>query len=106
MINQEPPLTGRNCIPSNWKRSSPGILSIFFVTLESILLSQIVMGVALTKVARGASAVAEIMIVVTIIALLGAMALAGFLCARKHRKATEIRRTLPLVDSAVDRYAP
>ena len=78
MINQEPPLTGRNCIPSNWKRSSPGILSIFFVTLESILLSQIVMGVALTKVARGASAVAEIMIVVTIIALLGAIALAGF----------------------------
>jgi len=106
MINQEPPLTGRNCIPSNWKRSSPGILSIFFVTLESALLSQIVMGVVLTKVARGASALAEIMIVVTIIALLGAMALAGFLCARKHRKSTEIRRNLPLVGSAVDRYVP
>ena len=106
MINQEPPLTGRNCIPSNWKRSSPGILSIFFVTLESALLSQIVMVVALIKVARAASALAEIMIVVTIIALLGAMALAGFLCARKHRKSIEIRRPLPLVDSAVDLYGP
>jgi Tfp pilus assembly protein FimT len=62
--------------------------------------------VALTKVARGASAMAEIMIVVTIIALLGVMALAGSLCARKHRKSTEIRRDLPLVGSAVDRYAP
>jgi hypothetical protein len=106
MINQEPPFTGRNCIPSNWKRSSPGIMSIFFVTLKSTLLSRIVMVVALTKVARGASALAEIVIVVTIIALFGAMALAGFLCARKHRKSTEIRRTLPLADSAVDRYAP
>jgi len=64
------------------------------------------MGVALTKVARGASALAEIMIVVTIIALLGAMAFAGLLCARKHRKSTEIHRNLPLADSAVDRYAP
>jgi hypothetical protein len=103
MINQEPPLIGRNCIPSNWKRRSPGILSIFFVTLESTLLSRIVMVVALTKVARGACALAEIMIVVTIIALLGAMALAGFLCARKPRKSTEIGRALPLVGSAVDR---
>jgi hypothetical protein len=64
------------------------------------------MVVALTKVARGASALAEIMIVVTIIALLGAMAFAGFLCARKPRKSTEIGRALPLVGSAVDRYAP
>ena len=72
MINQEPPLTGRNRIPSNWKRSSPGILSIFFVTLESAWLSRIVMGFALTKFAHAASALAEIIIVVTIIALLAA----------------------------------
>lgn len=44
----------------------------FFVTLESAWLSRIVMGFALTKFAHAASALAEIIIVVTIIALLAA----------------------------------
>jgi hypothetical protein len=77
----------------------------FFVTLGSALLSRIVMGFALTKFAHAASALAEIIIVMTIIALLAAIAVAGFLCPRKHRKSTEIRRNLRLVDSAVDHYA-
>jgi Tfp pilus assembly protein PilE len=64
------------------------------------------MGSALRKIAGAASALAEIMIVVAIIALLAVIATAGCFRARKHRKFTEIRRNLPLVDSAVDRYAP
>jgi len=63
------------------------------------------MGFAFTRFARAASALAEIMIVTTIIVLFAAIAVTGFLCARKHRKSTEIRRNLPLVDSAVDHYA-
>jgi len=72
MINQEPPLTGRNRIPSNWKRSSPGILSIFFCNSGIRLAVSNSNGLCLTKFAHAASALAEIIIVVTIIALLAA----------------------------------
>ncbi|HWX15667.1 MAG TPA: hypothetical protein VNY07_03690 [Chthoniobacterales bacterium] len=52
------------------------------------------------------SALAEIIVVVAIIALLAAIATTGFLRARKHRKFTEIRRNPSPVNSAVDRYTP
>ena len=62
------------------------------------------MATALKGFSRAVSALAEIIVVVTIIALLAAIATTGFLRARKHRKFTEIRRNPSLVNSAVDRY--
>jgi prepilin-type N-terminal cleavage/methylation domain-containing protein len=47
----------------------------------------------------------EIMIVVAIIALLAAIAVPGFLRARKRSQATRILNDLRLIDSAVDQYA-
>ena len=47
----------------------------------------------------------EIMIVVAIIALLAAIAVPGFLRARKRSQASRIINDLRLVDSAVDQYA-
>lgn len=47
----------------------------------------------------------EIMIVVAIIALLAAIAVPGFLRARKRAQATKILNDLRLIDSAVDQYA-
>ena len=47
----------------------------------------------------------EIMIVVAIIALLAAIAVPGFLRARKRSQASRIINDLHLVDSAVDQYA-
>src|SRR6266513_4338918 len=47
----------------------------------------------------------EIMIVVAIIALLAAIAVPGFLRARKRSQATRILNDLRLVDGAVDQYA-
>ncbi len=47
----------------------------------------------------------EIMIVVAIIALLAAIAVPGFLRARKRSQATRIINSLRLIDSAVDQYA-
>src|SRR2546423_1412648 len=47
----------------------------------------------------------EIMIVVAIIALLAAIAVPGFLRARKRAQATKIINDLRLIDSAVDQYA-
>jgi type II secretory pathway pseudopilin PulG len=47
----------------------------------------------------------EIMIVVAIIALLAAIAVPGFLRARKRSQATRIVNDLRLIDSAVDQYA-
>lgn len=47
----------------------------------------------------------EIMIVVAIIALLAAIAVPGFLRARKRSQATRVLNDLRLVDSAVDQYA-
>jgi len=45
------------------------------------------------------------MIVVAIIALLAAIAVPGFLRARKRSQATRVLNDLRLVDSAVDQYA-
>lgn len=47
----------------------------------------------------------EIMIVVAIIALLAAIAVPGFLRARKRTQAAKILNDLRLIDSAVDQYA-
>jgi len=47
----------------------------------------------------------EIMIVVAIIALLAAIAVPGFLRARKRSQASRIINDLRLIDAAVDQYA-
>ena len=47
----------------------------------------------------------EIMIVVSIIAMLAALAVPGFLRARKRSQASRIINDLRLIDSAVDQYA-
>ena len=47
----------------------------------------------------------EIMIVVAIIALLAAIAVPGFLRARKRSQASRILNDLRLIDAAVDQYA-
>jgi prepilin-type N-terminal cleavage/methylation domain-containing protein len=47
----------------------------------------------------------EIMIVVSIIAILAALAVPGFLRARKRSQASRIINDLRLIDSAVDQYA-
>ena len=57
------------------------------------------------KSARGAFTLVEIMIVVSIIALLAAIAVPGFLRARKRSQASRIINDLRLIDAAVDQYA-
>jgi prepilin-type N-terminal cleavage/methylation domain-containing protein len=47
----------------------------------------------------------EIMIVVAIIALLAAIALPGFMRARKRTQATRILEDLRIIDNAIDQYA-
>ena len=61
----------------------------------------------LTKInkRRGGFTLVEIMIVVAIIALLAAIAVPGFLRARKRAQASRILNDLRLIDSAVDQYA-
>jgi prepilin-type N-terminal cleavage/methylation domain-containing protein len=59
---------------------------------------------ASVKSLRGFTLV-EIMIVVAIIALLAAIAVPGFLRARKRSQASRIINDLRLIDSAVDQYA-
>src|SRR5712672_1014755 len=54
---------------------------------------------------RGGFNIVEIMIVVAIIALLAAIAVPGFLRARKRSQASRIINDLRLIDSAVDQYA-
>src|SRR6187549_2283347 len=54
---------------------------------------------------RGGFTLVEIMIVVAIIALLAAIAVPGFLRARKRSQASKIINDLRLVDAAVDQYA-
>lgn len=58
----------------------------------------------LTKKRAGFTLV-EIMIVVAIIALLAAIAVPGFLRARKRSQASKIINDLRLIDAAVDQYA-
>jgi hypothetical protein len=50
-------------------------------------------------------ALVKIMIVVAIIALLGAIAVPGFLGARKRSRVSRILNDLRMIDSAVDQYA-
>src|SRR5262245_60757673 len=54
---------------------------------------------------RGGFPLVEIMIVVAIIALLAAIAVPGFLRARKRSQASRIINDLRLIDGAVDQYA-
>ena len=54
---------------------------------------------------RGGFTLVEIIIVVAIIALLAAIAVPGFLRARKRSQASRILNDLRMIDSAVDQYA-
>jgi prepilin-type N-terminal cleavage/methylation domain-containing protein len=54
---------------------------------------------------RAGFTLVEIMIVVAIIALLAAIAVPGFLRARKRSQASRIINDLRLIDSAVDQYS-
>src|SRR5207245_8349853 len=68
------------------------------------LLFYTIMTTARAKSRRGFTLV-EIMIVVAIIALLAAIAVPGFLRARKRSQASRILNDLRMIDSAVDQYA-
>ena len=57
------------------------------------------------NIKRAGFTLVEIMIVVAIIALLAAIAVPGFLRARKRSQATKILNDLRMIDSAVDQYA-
>jgi prepilin-type N-terminal cleavage/methylation domain-containing protein len=59
----------------------------------------------MTSKKRAGFTLVEIMIVVAIIALLAAIAVPGFLRARKRSQASKIINDLRLVDAAVDQYA-
>jgi prepilin-type N-terminal cleavage/methylation domain-containing protein len=54
---------------------------------------------------RAGFTLVEIMIVVAIIALLAAIAVPGFLRARKRTQAAKILNDLRMIDAAVDQYA-
>ena len=54
---------------------------------------------------RGGFTLVEIMIVVAIIALLAAIAVPGFLRARKRSQASKVLNDLRMIDSAMDQYA-
>ena len=54
---------------------------------------------------RAGFTLVEIMIVVAIIALLAAIAVPGFLRARKRSQASKILNDLRLISSAMDQYA-
>ncbi len=57
------------------------------------------------KSRRAGFTLVEIMIVVAIIALLAAIAVPGFLRARKRSQASRVINDLRLIDSAIDQYA-
>jgi len=59
----------------------------------------------LIKKTRAGFTLVEIMIVVAIIALLAAIAVPGFLRARKRSQASKILNDLRLISSAMDQYA-
>ena len=54
---------------------------------------------------RAGFTLVEIMIVVAVIALLAAIAVPGFLRARKRSQASKILNDLRMIDSAIDQYA-
>src|SRR5213082_2606345 len=54
---------------------------------------------------RAGFTLVEIMIVVAVIALLAAIAVPGFLRARKRSQASKILNDLRMIDGAVDQYA-
>ena len=54
---------------------------------------------------RGGFTLVEIMIVVAIIALLAAIAVPGFLRARKRSQASKVLNDLRMLDAAIDQYA-
>jgi prepilin-type N-terminal cleavage/methylation domain-containing protein len=60
---------------------------------------------AINKRRAGGFTLVEIMIVVAIIALLAAIAVPGFLRARKRSQASKILNDLRMIDSACDQYA-
>src|SRR5947207_15071853 len=66
--------------------------------------SSIYMNTSAAKSHKGFTLV-EIMIVVAIIALLAAIAVPGFLRARKRSQASRILNDLRMIDSACDQYA-
>jgi prepilin-type N-terminal cleavage/methylation domain-containing protein len=57
------------------------------------------------RLAEAAFTMVEIMIVISIIALLAAIALPGFLRARERSQAVRIRNDLRVIENAVDQYA-
>jgi prepilin-type N-terminal cleavage/methylation domain-containing protein len=59
----------------------------------------------ITRSNRKGFTLVEIMIVVAIIALLAAIAVPGFLRARKRSQASRILNDLRMIDSALDQYA-
>ena len=59
----------------------------------------------ITPLNRKGFTLVEIMIVVAIIALLAAIAVPGFMRARKRSQASRILNDLRLIDSALDQYA-
>ena len=62
-------------------------------------------GMKLHSSGHKAFTLVEIMIVVAIIALLAAIAVPGFVRARKRSQASRILNDLRLIDSAIDQYA-
>src|SRR5262249_5833966 len=80
------------------------LISAFDILACQLLLSSIYMNTFAAKSHRGFTLV-EIMIVVAIIALLAAIAVPGFLRARKRSQASRILNDLRMIDSAVDQYA-
>lgn len=54
---------------------------------------------------RAGFTLVEIMIVVAIIALLAAIAVPGFLRARKRSQASKVLNDLRMIDAAIDQYA-
>src|SRR5438445_13892115 len=72
--------------------------------MSGAISSILIMNTSTAKSHRGFTLV-EIMIVVAIIALLAAIAVPGFLRARKRSQASRILNDLRMIDSAVDQYA-
>src|SRR5437868_3727004 len=84
--------------------SSGDISAVDILACRLLFLLFIYMKTSRAKSHKGFTLV-EIMIVVAIIALLAAIAVPGFLRARKRSQASRILNDLRMIDSAVDQYA-